>query len=123
MACRAAFDEGGVTVGGGGGRGRRGAGQEGGEEGWVTMDLYDGYNGQDFNSLAIRAGGSTPPPHASLPPVPGDVDLLGWEACGKVVRNETRDYLEFVVSICGPKSAPCYPHTHTHMPALTRTHR
>lgn len=33
------------------------------------------------------------------PRPPPDVDFVGWEACGKVVRNETRDYLEFVVSL------------------------
>lgn len=35
------------------------------------------------------------------PRPPPNVDFVGWEACGKVVRNETRDYLEFVVSFKG----------------------
>lgn len=29
---------------------------------------------------------------------PTELEFQGWEACGKVVAVETRDYLEFVVS-------------------------
>lgn len=32
------------------------------------------------------------------PSPPPTMEFQGWEACGKVVKRETRDYLEFVVS-------------------------
>lgn len=35
---------------------------------------------------------------SSKPRPPADAEFVGWEACGKVVGNETKDYLEFVVS-------------------------
>lgn len=35
-------------------------------------------------------------PSTDAPPT--ELEFKGWEACGKVVAVETRDYLEFVVS-------------------------
>jgi hypothetical protein len=43
---------------------------------------------------------------AVRPPPPADLDFQGWEACGKVISSETRDYFEFVVS-CAPVSSLC----------------
>lgn len=45
---------------------------------------------------------------AVKPPPPADQEFQGWEACGKVISSETRDYFEFVVS-CDPASASSLP--------------
>ncbi|PWN23808.1 hypothetical protein BCV69DRAFT_279722 [Microstroma glucosiphilum] len=34
---------------------------------------------------------------AVKPPPPADLEFQGWEACGKVISSETRDYFEFVL--------------------------
>lgn len=59
------------------------------------------YGNRRLVSCEVLREPSAPGPSgasSSKPQPPSDAEFVGWEACGKVVRNETRDYLEFVVS-------------------------
>ncbi|CAO1618906.1 unnamed protein product [Parajaminaea phylloscopi] len=45
----------------------------------------------------VSSGSSGSSSGNGKPRPPADAEFVGWEACGKVVNNETRDYLEFVM--------------------------
>ncbi|PWN30742.1 hypothetical protein BDZ90DRAFT_277177 [Jaminaea rosea] len=95
VACRAVYD--GVSAVGGGTSGTGLSRRE--EQDDFTKMMRDPGGAEGIQVISAASGLRAPPGQQqnNLPQLPSDVDLIGWEACGKVVRNETRDYLEFVM--------------------------